>query len=534
MKRATISVADAMASAKLFAPFFAGPSWDTWRAVIKAMFAEPMTAAEIEMFQLVAERDPPAAPVSEAVYVIGRGGGKDSVATLTATVIAVNFDPRGKLRPGEKAVVMLLAVDRAQAGVAFNYIKGYFEEIPALTKLVRHIDDDSIELCNGVVIEVHTNSYRSVRGRSLLCVLCDEVAFWRSEDSATPDFETAGAVAPGLARIPSSMLILISTAHKRSGLLYQKWKDHYGKNDDGVLVVRGTTLQFNPTFDAKIIERQLASDPQLYGAEYLSQWRDDLATFISRDLLEAAVDVGVIVRPPVERVRYFAFTDASGGMNDSFTMGIAHRDKDGLMVLDLLFERRPPMNPYEVTEEIAALLKSYRCARVVGDSYGAKWVSEAFVKAGIAYRKSEMDRSAIYLNALPLFTSGRARLIDNPRLIAQLAALERRTFSTGRDRVDHGRTGRDDAANSAAGALVLAAQAQRKVPITPPTLFNVNTGEVLVGPQANPTGAARTPREIAMSPTPAPPGYNKPAYTEPWFDYVGATGARRDRWSPDW
>ena len=45
MKRATISVADAMASAKLFAPFFAGPSWDTWRAVIKAMFAEPMTAA---------------------------------------------------------------------------------------------------------------------------------------------------------------------------------------------------------------------------------------------------------------------------------------------------------------------------------------------------------------------------------------------------------------------------------------------------------------------------------------------------------
>jgi hypothetical protein len=172
----------------------------------------------------------------------------------------------------------------------FDYIKAYFEEIPALAKLVKHIGSESIELHNRTVVEVHTNSYRSVRGRSILCTIFDEVAFWKSEDSASPDYEVAGAVAPGLGRIAGSMSILISSAHKRSGLLYSKWKDHYGRNDDRVLVVRGTTLQFNPTFDAKVIERQLASDPQLYGAEYLSQWRDDLATFISRDLLEAAVD----------------------------------------------------------------------------------------------------------------------------------------------------------------------------------------------------------------------------------------------------
>jgi hypothetical protein len=258
MKPVTISVSDAMASSKLLGPFFAGPSWDTWRVVVKALFAEKMTAAELAIFRSVAERDPPIKPVSEGVFIIGRGGGKDSVASSIATNIAVNFDPRrSKLRPGEKAVVMLLAVDRALAGVAFNYIRGYFEEVPALAKLVKHVGVDSIELRNRVVIEVHTNSYRSVRGRSLLCVICDEVAFWRSEDSATPDFETAGAVQPSLGRMrkSGSMLILISSAHKRSGLLYQKWKDAYGRNDPDVLVVKGTTLQFNPTFDAKIIER---------------------------------------------------------------------------------------------------------------------------------------------------------------------------------------------------------------------------------------------------------------------------------------
>ncbi len=72
------------------------------------------------------------------------------------------------------------------------------------------------------------------------------------------------------------MLIIISSVHKRSGLLYQRWRDHYGRDGD-VLVVRGTTLQFNPSFDEKIIAKALAEDRERYSAEYLSEWRDDLS-----------------------------------------------------------------------------------------------------------------------------------------------------------------------------------------------------------------------------------------------------------------
>jgi hypothetical protein len=195
----------------------------------------------------------------------------------------------------------------------------------------------------------------------------------------------------------------------------------------------------------------------LRAAEYLSEWRDDLSTFISRELLDAAVDRGVVVRPPTAGITYRAFADPSGGAHDSFTLGISHREKDETVVLDLLFERKAPFNPSEVTEEIAALLKSYGCSQVTGDRYAAGWTVEAFQKVGIKYVQSERDRSAIYLDCLPLFTSGRCRLIDNARLVAQFAALERRTFSTGKDRVDHGSSGKDDACNSAAGAMVLAA-----------------------------------------------------------------------------
>jgi hypothetical protein len=88
-------------------------------------------------------------------------------------------------------------------------------------------------------------------------------------------------------------------------------------------------------------------------------------------------------------------------------------------------------------------------------------VVSAFAAAGINYRHSERDRSAIYSDALPLFTSGRALILDNPKLISQFASLERKTSPIGKDRIDHGPGGHDDLCNSAALAMVLATTAAK-------------------------------------------------------------------------
>lgn len=454
-----LSVAQAMESPLLFQPFFSGDSWATWRAVIKAAFCERMSAAETELFHSVADRDPPKQQVKEFIALAGRGAGKDSIVSLIATVLALNFNPKGRLRPGEKALVMCLACDRDQAQIVLSYIQAYFEQIPALKALVIGQGRDSIELSNGVLIRVTTNSYRAVRGRTLLAAIFDEVCFWSDENSAKPDVETHAAVTPGLARMKGSMLFMISSVHKRAGLAYQRWKRHYGKDKDDVLCVLGSTLQFNPSFDRALIDRSLEEDPERYGAEYLSQWRDDLTNFISRELLEGLVDRHVTVRPPEAGVSYICGCDASGGRGDSFTMAIAHPDKGanaGNVVLDLLYERKSPFSPSEVVHEVAQLMKQYRIAKVTGDNYSAEWVVDAFSKQGIRYEKSELARSEVYMCALPLFTSGRAKLLDNPKMISQFAALERRTFPTGRERIDPG-PGHDDLANSAAIALSLAA-----------------------------------------------------------------------------
>ncbi len=337
-----LSIIDAVEDPKLFQPWFSGATWNGWKAILKAIHALPMTEQERAQFRAVTDRGPPARPPHECWIVAGRRAGKDSVASVIAAQAAAFFDPKGKLRGGERAVVMCLAVDRPQAKIVLNYIRSYFTDIPYLAQMVRRETADGLELSNSVDIVVATNSYRTIRGRSVLCVIFDEVSVWRSESGAAPDVETYHAILPGMATLPGSMLIGISSPYKKSGLLYDKWREHYGREGD-ILVIRAPSMVLNPTLDQRIIDDAMERDPAVARAEWMAEWREDLAQFLDRQVVEAAVDVGVVVRPPISGVKYHPFADPSGGAGDSFTLGVAHCEKsDGgeVAVLDCLITRR--------------------------------------------------------------------------------------------------------------------------------------------------------------------------------------------------
>ena len=90
-------------------------------------------------------------------------------------------------------------------------------------------------------------------------------------------------------------------------------------------------------------------------------------------------------------------------------------------------------DPDIVTQEYAALLREYRAFQVTGDSYAAQWVAGAWRKAGIGYFKSELPKSQIYLECLPLFARGLVRLPNHQRLLRELRLLERHTHRSGSD-----------------------------------------------------------------------------------------------------
>jgi hypothetical protein len=338
--------------------------------------------------------------------------------------------------------------------------------------------DNSLELNNSIEIVVLANNFRSIRGRTILCAIFDECAYWLDTDtnSAYPDIETYAAVIPAMVTLPDAMLIAISTVYRKSGLIYDKFKAHYGKDDPDVLVVKAPTRMFNPLIPQSFIDQQLERDYETNSAEYLSEWRSDIADFVQREVVESAVDSGVRERPPLPGQRYTAFVDPSGGSSDSMTLAIAHRDISGTAILDAVRERRPPFNPEAVVAEFADTLNRYRVSRVYGDAFGGVFVEAPFRVHGITYQLAKRDekmtsKSDLYRDALPLLNSGKIRLLDNPRLVNQLCTLERRTSrGTGRDTIDHPSGLHDDVANAACGALVFATGKRNNLAVDPGVL----------------------------------------------------------------
>ncbi len=451
-----IDLIEALDDPNLLQPWFAGESWRPWRAVLKAACGHRLDHDEARIFRQVAQRDPPRRRVRELWVGAGRRAGKDSIASALAAHAAGFVDYGPYLRPGEVASVMCLAVDKPQARIVLRYSKAYFDEVDMLRPLVMRETAEGLELTTRAEFSVLSSNYRTVRGRSIALAILDECAFWRDEGSASPDVETYVAIVPGMATLPNALLVGMSSPYRKGGLLYQKWRDHFGKPDDDVLFIQAASRALNPNLPQRVVDEAMERDPAAARAEWLGSFRDDVDAFLPREVVERAVDRNVTVRPPVSNVRYVGFADASSGTgSDSFGAVVAHRQGD-YVIVDLVHEIRPPFNPQSAVSEVSSIFSSYGIKQIIGDRWAPGFVSDAFQANGITYKYSERDRSQIYLEALPVLVSGRVRLLDNARLINQLATLERRTSPSGRDRVDHpgGSTSHDDVANAACGAIV--------------------------------------------------------------------------------
>lgn len=152
-------------------------SWDSWRAIVQRITPD----------------------VREFYAIVGRGAGKSRIVAL----IACWFASRGYGRaPGEFIYVGIFGPDRKQAAITFRYVLGLLRSVPALARLVINETRDSVELSNGVIIEVITASIASPRGRAYALVIVEEAAFLPTDQSVNPDIEFASGGAAGARQRP--------------------------------------------------------------------------------------------------------------------------------------------------------------------------------------------------------------------------------------------------------------------------------------------------------------------------------------------
>ena len=432
------------------------------RTLLRSFYGEALNGEETEIFRMCVGREYESCEYSELTCIAGARSGKDSrIATSIALYEAFCRD-HSYLHIGERGFILIVAQDQRGGQTAFGYIKAAIEQSDLLSAHISDTRKTEIELDNNITIAVYPCSYRAPRGVTIICGIADEVSYWRDENSANPDREILRSLTRGMANVPNAKLVKISTPYSRSGALYDDFVRRHELPD--TLVWKAPTWIMNPTISETFLNRERTKDPIAFDREYGAEFAEDITGFIQRDVLEGSIIRGRFEIPPEGRFRYVSFTDPSGGSSDSMVLAIAHgckeqSGKDSRFVLDLLKEVRPPFSPEQVTAEFAADLRRYSLREVVGDRYGAGWVRERFKQHGITYRASNLTRSEIYLEFLPLLNSSRLELLDHPRLTRQLLNLERRVSrGNGRDFIDHRQGEHDDVANAAAGALVASAK----------------------------------------------------------------------------
>jgi hypothetical protein len=464
------------ASRKRVAPF-AGPlldlmlrtdmaTWTPWLSFVKAKdgLGHLMTDDELALYQKHTQRaTPPTQKVDECAMMVGTGAGKTRLAALCGVHACLAHDA-ATVADGELVLVPLFAKSVSQARNAFGYAAG-FAESREVKPYVSRILSNAIEFKTGARLEIMPASFRSVRGFTNPFVIADEIAYWLDEGS-NPDVEIVNALRTRLARVPGSQLLILSSPHAPRGVLHDLHTGYFGKDveseRDRVLFWCASTLAMRPNHPKPhVIDRAFRLDPAGAVAEYghgdYVQFRQHQRALFDLEPVTAAIVKGRREVPPETRTKYHCFIDAAEGARsgDSMTLAIAH-NADGKAVLDAIRVIEPPFSPADViVTDFVPVMKAYNVAKVVGDRHAHGFVSAALRACGITFEPSKLSKSDLYVGLLALLNSGGAELLDVSELRIQLLALQRRSTS-GRDSVDHPAGGHDDAANAAAGALVLA------------------------------------------------------------------------------
>src|SRR5262249_5915820 len=108
---------------------------------------------------------------------------------------------------------------------------------------------------------------------TVIGAVCDEVCYWRDEDSSNPDTEILNALRAAMASVAGALLLCISSPYARRGEAWRVYRKHFGVAGAPVLVIQAATRALNPSVPTDVIEAAYEDDPARAAAEYGAQWR---------------------------------------------------------------------------------------------------------------------------------------------------------------------------------------------------------------------------------------------------------------------
>ena len=326
MSKIPLSIIDFVYELKLLK---AGSLSVAQRAVLKSTYGEILDEAEMEVHcratghETYAPREH-----NELTVIAGRQSGKTSrIGAIIALYEA--FRDHGLPR-GQRAYVLVIAPVVQQAAIAFDFMKRYILESSILEPRVYKIRSDEIELKNGVVIACRPCSYIAVRGVPIICVICDEMAFWRHEETAAnPEQEVIDAIRPAMAALVNTKIVKISTPFRKDGIL---WREFQKRTELRHLVWQLSTEEMNPAVSKQFLEAARQDNEQTFRREHLAEFTDNVLGWITPEILEPCVLRGLRELPRVSNGTYVAAVDPAF-RSSNFGFAVLHRSDAGAITV---------------------------------------------------------------------------------------------------------------------------------------------------------------------------------------------------------
>jgi hypothetical protein len=433
-------------------------------AALCALYGLPLSDAQRALAeQCVGGAWRPGVEFREAAFICGRRSGKSDKIAANVAIFEAFFRDH-KLSPGETGIVLLLAQNMRQAKVVRGYVEGKIRKSPVLQRHVIATRAHELELDNRITIAIHPASFRAIRGLSVVSCVCDEIAFWFTEDTyANPDVEVLKAVRPAMATFPHGKLLLVSSPYTMNGALWDIWQRRDA--DPDTLVWRAPTALMNPTVSASFLAKEQARDPENYRREYEAEFTEAISGFLSAEAIAACVVSDRVELPPHANTTYCAAVDAAF-KGDQFTLAVAHLDRERhVVVVDLLQgwqgSRKEPLKLGEVMPQLKAICERYGVYTVLGDQFGAEPLKDAFQRHSLSYEErtfTNQSKADIYATLRSRIQDGTIELLDHEPSLRELRALELENLPGGGIRIGHPRHGHDDFADAMALAVSEASQ----------------------------------------------------------------------------
>jgi hypothetical protein len=359
------------------------------------------------------------------------------------------------LAPGEEAFATVVAPNDDLRQQAINYALGACRTKPELRALLRlpkgtkpedtpsefglwRPDFDRVVMFNGAVA---TRGGYGVRGRWHTDLAMDECAFFRDSSSKVNDKDIYEA---GVSRVlPGGQVMLGSTPWAKAGLLYEFYRDNYGK-PESCLVAHAPTLLLNdnPT-TRQVVEMETKRDPDNARREYDAVFMESGTTifFEETTLTKALTDEPFELRPGDQ-----VAAGADLGLRaDSSALALAAIRGDTIHVFDGL-ECRPsedaPLSLEKTFSEFVTKLRERRCGYVMADQHYREALHEFLVKHDMAVAPAQETPADRYVRTRVLLRAGRVKIHGlefRDRLMRQLREVQGKPTTGGGMSIVHPR-----------------------------------------------------------------------------------------------